>query len=71
MKVCKRLFPVIGVIGLGLLAFMWQQGLTAPRSWAEEKPAAGAAEQGAPVEIKVPAGTLDAITAILTRRSIR
>ena len=71
MKVCKRLFPGIGVIGLGLLALMWQHGLTTPRSWAEEKPAAGAAAQGAPLEIKVPAGTPDAITAILTRRSIR
>ncbi len=71
MKVGKRLFPVIGVIGLGLLACVWQPGLTTPRSWAEEKPAAAAKDQGAPVEIKVPAGTLDAITAILTRRSIR
>jgi nitroreductase len=71
MKVRKRLFPGIGVIGLGLLALMWQHGLTTPRSWAEEKPAAGAAAQGAPLEIKVPAGTPDAITAILTRRSIR
>jgi nitroreductase len=71
MKVRKRLFPGIGVIGLGLLALMWQPGLTTPRSWAEEKPAAGAGAQGAPVEIKVPAGTADAITAILTRRSIR
>ena len=50
---------------------MWQPGLTTPRSWAEEKPATGAAAQGAPEEIKVPAGTPDAITAILTRRSIR
>ena len=50
---------------------MWQPGLTTPRGWAEEKPAAGAAAQGAPLEIKVPAGTPDAITAILTRRSIR
>ncbi len=71
MKVRKRLFSGIGVIGLGLLALMCQTGLSTPRSWADEKPAAAAAEQGAPVEIKVPAGTLDAITAILTRRSIR
>jgi nitroreductase len=71
MKVGKKLYPVIGVIGLGLLASVWQPGLTTPWSWAEEKPAAVAPEQGAPVEIKVPSGTLDAITAILTRRSIR
>ena len=54
MQVRKRLFPGLAVIGLGLLALMWQSGLTTPRSWAEEKPAAGAADQGAPVEIKVP-----------------
>ena len=71
MKVHKRLFPGIGVISLGLLALMWQPGFTTPRSCAEEKPAAGAAAHGVPVEIKVPAGTPDAITAILTRRSIR
>ena len=71
MKVRKRLFPGMGIIGLGLLALMWQPGLTTPRSWAEEKPAAGAAAQEEPLEIKVPAGTPDAITAILTRRSIR
>lgn len=50
---------------------MWQSELSTPRSWAQEKPAAGAAAQRAPLEIKVPRGTLDAITAILTRRSIR
>ena len=71
MKPLERLFPGIGVIGVALLALMWQPGLTTPRSWAEEKPATGAAAQGAPEEIKVPAGTPDAITAILTRRSIR
>ena len=71
MKVRMRLFPGLGVIGLGLLALLWQPGLTTPRSWAEEKPAAAAAAQEAPLEIKVPRGTLDAITAILTRRSIR
>jgi nitroreductase len=71
MKVRKRLFSGIGVIGLGFLALVWQPGLTTPRSWAQEKPAAGAAAQEAPLEIKVPSGTADAITAILTRRSIR
>src|SRR5208282_2931611 len=57
MKVRQRLFPGIGVIGLGLLALVWQPGLTTPRSWAAEKPAAGAAAQRAPLEIKVPWGT--------------
>lgn len=71
MKIRKGLWPGIGVIGLGLLALVGQPGFTTPRSWADDKPAAGAAAPGAPLEIKVPAGTLDAITAILTRRSIR
>lgn len=71
MKVRKRLFPAIGGIGLGLLALMWQAGITIPGSCADEKPSVGATAQGTPVAIKVPAGTPDAITAILTRRSIR
>jgi nitroreductase len=41
------------------------------RSWGEEKPAGDSAAPAPPGEIKVPAGTPDAITAILTRRSIR
>ncbi len=71
MKIHKRLCPGMGVIGLVLLALMLQFEVTNPWSWADEKTAVSAAPQGAPAEIKVPQGTPDAITAILTRRSIR
>jgi nitroreductase len=57
---------VIGLLTLGTAVIVWQPALGIP----EEKPAA-AAPQAAPLEIKVPQGTLDAITAIMTRRSIR
>ena len=56
MEVRERLFPVLGDIGLGLLALMWQHGLTTPRSWAGEREAGGGRHsQGAPLEPKVPA----------------
>ena len=71
MKIRKRLFTGIGVIGLGLLALVMQPIVTNPWSWADDQPVVSAAPQGVPAEIKVPAGTPDAITAILTRRSIR
>ena len=71
MKIHKRLCTGMGVIGLVLLALMLQFAVTNPWSWADEKTAVSAAPQGSPAEIKVPRGTPDAITAILTRRSIR
>lgn len=60
----------LGILGLILLTLLGQPWFPAAHSWAQDKPAAGAAP-GAPAEIKVPKGTLDAVTAILTRRSIR
>ncbi len=57
---------VIGLIALGAAVIVLQPAL----GITEEKPAA-AAPQAAPLEIKVPQGALDAITAIMTRRSIR
>jgi nitroreductase len=71
MKIRKRLFPAIGAIGLGLLALMLQPVVTNSWSWAGDEPVVSASPQGTPAEIKVPQGTPDAITAILTRRSIR
>jgi Nitroreductase family len=72
MKIHKRLFPGIGLMGLGLLALMiLQSAVTTRRSWADDKPAVSTAPQGALAEIKIPRGTPDALTAILTRRSIR
>lgn len=61
MKILQRSFGAIGVIGLALLSLIVQPVVMDSRSWAQEKAA----------EIKVPKGTLDAVTAILTRRSIR
>ena len=63
MKNPQRSWGSIGVFGLLFIALMAQPGLMPARSWAQAKAPAG--------EIKVPSGTLDAVTAILTRRSIR
>lgn len=63
MKGLRRSVGSLGVLGLTLVALMVQPILTTPRSWAQEK--------GSAPEIKVPKGTPDALTAILTRRSIR
>ncbi len=60
-----------GAMALLLAALTWQPFLPGARSWAEEKPAGAPATPAPPGEIKVPSGTPDAITAILTRRSIR
>ncbi len=65
MKIGKRSWASLGIMGMVLLALSVQPALMDSRSWAEEKIA------GAAPEIKVPKGTLDALTAILTRRSIR
>jgi nitroreductase len=71
MKICQKLFPVIGVLGLGLLVLMFQPVVTNTWSWAADQPAVSPVPQVAPPDIQVPQGTKDAITAILTRRSIR
>ncbi len=71
MKMRTRSFPSIGVIMVMLLTLVAQPLVTVSLSRADEQPAAGAKTQGTPPEIKVPQGTPDAITAILTRRSIR
>lgn len=60
MKISRKSVGAVGVIGLAL-ALMWQPAFMVPRSWAQEK-ASG---------FTVPKGTLDGISAILTRRSIR
>ena len=60
MKISRKSVGAIGVIGLAL-ALMGQSALMVPRSWAQDKATA----------ITVPKGTLDGISAILTRRSIR
>lgn len=65
MKIGKKSWASLGLMGMVLLALSVQPALMDSRSWAEEKIA------GAVPEIKVPKGTMDALTAILTRRSIR
>jgi len=65
MKIPKRFCLSLGVMGLVMAAFVFQPVLTKPAP-AQDKPAGGAAGN-----IKIPQGTPDAITAILTRRSIR
>jgi len=65
MKIGQRSWGSLGVLGVVLLALSLPSGWLGSRIWAEEKIA------GAPPEIMVPKGTPDALTAILTRRSIR
>ena len=55
----------LGLIGL-VMTLCLIQPVSAPFSWAQGKGA-----QGSTVDVPVPKGTLDAITAIMTRRSIR
>ena len=59
-------------LGLVMLftAVCLMQPLSPSSGWAEEKPAASPI-QGNTAEFQVPKGTMDAITAIMTRRSIR
>lgn len=56
------------VIMVSLLLQPWWPGSAA---WAQSKTPASTPAKGAAPEIKSPSGTLDAVTAILTRRSIR
>ncbi|MHB8068633.1 MAG: nitroreductase family protein [Desulfobaccales bacterium] len=66
MQVNRRSSRTRGLIGLALAALMLTLAAADKPGWAQDKPAGEA-----PAEIKVPKGTLDAVTAILTRRSIR
>ncbi len=71
MKLGNRSYACLGILALALLALMAQPFLTNCGGWAQGKAPEGAPAPGPRAEIKVPSGTLDAITAILTRRSIR
>jgi nitroreductase len=71
MKIFERLFLGIRVIGLGLMVLMLQPIFSNPWSWADDQTSVNPLPPAGPAEIKVPQGTPDAITAILTRRSIR
>lgn len=65
MKMIKKSLGSLGVLGLVLIS------LILPSVGAQDKAPEAAAPKGAPAAIKVPKGTPDALTAILTRRSIR
>ena len=71
MQMHQKSFLFMGVIGLVFLTLMLPPMVTPTPGWAQDKTAGGAAAPGTPGDIKVPPGTLDAVTAILTRRSIR
>ena len=71
MKLRRRSSARLGILPLALLALMSQPLLTNCGAWAQSKAPEGTPAPGPAAEIKVPSGTLDAITAILTRRSIR
>jgi nitroreductase len=59
----------MAVVALSMLAITFQAFGTP--AGAQEKAPGGPALKAAPAEIKVPRGTLDAVTAIMTRHSIR
>ncbi len=71
MKIFRRSVLGRSIMGVVLIAFIFQPGLTNSRSWAQDKGPGAAAPKGTPEAIQVPKGTKDALTAILTRRSIR
>ena len=71
MKIFRRTVSSLAILAMVLIAFIFQTGLTNSRGWAQDRGPGAAAPPGAPAAIQVPQGTPDALTAILTRRSIR
>jgi nitroreductase len=71
MKIFRRSVSSLAILAVVLIAFIFQPGMTSSRGWAQDKGPGVAAPAGAAGAIQVPKGTLDALTAILTRRSIR
>ncbi len=71
MKISRRSILGLGLVGAALAAFSLPPVVANSYGWAQDKAPGAAAPPGAPAQIKVPKGTLDALTAILTRRSIR
>lgn len=71
MKSSQRLGVALLMPVLIILSLMLQPWWPGTLAWAQSKTPGSAPAKGAAPEIKVPQGTLDAITAILTRRSIR
>lgn len=71
MKIFRRSVSSLAIMTVVLMAFIFQPGMTSSRGWAQDQGPGAAAPSGTPAAIQVPKGTLDALTAILTRRSIR
>ncbi len=71
MKIFRRSVSSLAIMTVVLMAFIFQPGLTNFRGWAQDQGPGAAAPPGTPAAIQVPKGTPDALTAILTRRSIR
>jgi nitroreductase len=70
MNNIKKLCQAMGGFSLALITVIALIGLMSTPGWAKEKPAVENTP-GALEDLKVPSGTLDTITAIMTRRSIR
>lgn len=71
MKIFRRSVSSRAMMAMVLIAFFFQPIWTNSPSWAQDKGPEAAAPKGPPAAIQVPKGTPDALTAILTRRSIR
>jgi len=67
MQVFRYAVTTVQIMMVGAIIGLALAGVTKPAAGAEAKPAAAPPA----AEIKVPGGTMDAVTAILTRRSIR
>lgn len=65
MKISKRSLRRLGILGLAIAVFILQPLVLDSQGWGQAQTPAAAPE------FQVPKGTLDALTAILTRRSIR
>ena len=70
MKISQKSCRGIGILGLVLLSLLFPPFFMDAAGWGQAGTPAPATPATAP-DLKVPAGTLDAVTAILTRRSIR
>ena len=71
MEIFRRSVSSLAILAVVLIAFIFQPGWTNSRGWAQDKDPGAAAPPGTPATLQVPKGTPDALTAILTRRSIR
>lgn len=71
MKIPLRSVPGGVILVLLIFAVLFQPVLTSSSSWAQNQPSASTPSPEAAGDFKIPPGTMDALTAILSRRSIR